>query len=96
MLELLVPYFGIYSEYVAALIVVVVSLMAAKVINFIIRRAIFHVTSKTKTTLDDLMIHAIGRPIFLGVLLVGIQFALGTLSATRAYVTEIGTVFTVI
>ncbi|UCD07455.1 MAG: hypothetical protein JSW41_00520, partial [Candidatus Aenigmatarchaeota archaeon] len=96
MFEFLVPYFGVYTEYVAVVITLVLFLIIAKIVNFIIKRSILHVTAKTKTVLDDLILGAITKPIFLGIFLVGIHTSTGILSALAAYANEIVFAFTII
>lgn len=96
MFEFLVPYFGVYTEYVAVVITLVLFLIIAKIVNFIIKRSILHVTAKTKTVLDDLILGAVTKPIFLGIFLVGIHTSTGILSALAAYANEIVFAFTII
>lgn len=96
MFDFLIPYFGVYSEYVAVVIILIISLIIAKIVNFVIKKSVLHVTAKTKTVLDDLIIRAIGKPIFLGVFLVGIHISASSLSVLSAYAGEIMFVFTII
>ncbi len=96
MFEFLVPYFGIYTEYVVVVITLVLFLIIAKIVNFIIKRSILHVTAKTKTVLDDLILGAVTKPIFLGIFLVGIHTSTGILSALAVYANEIVFAFTII
>ncbi|UCD06831.1 MAG: mechanosensitive ion channel family protein, partial [Candidatus Aenigmatarchaeota archaeon] len=77
-------------------ITLVLFLIIAKIVNFIIKRSILHVTAKTKTVLDDLILGAVTKPIFLGIFLVGIHISTGMLSALATYANEIVFAFTVI
>ncbi|MCK4497010.1 MAG: mechanosensitive ion channel family protein [Candidatus Aenigmarchaeota archaeon] len=96
MFEFLVPYSGIYTEYVAVIIILILSLIIAKIVNFIIKKSVLHITAKTKTVLDDLLLGAITKPIFLGIFLVGIHMSVGMLSVLSVYANEITFAFTVI
>jgi small-conductance mechanosensitive channel len=96
MFEFLVPYFGVYAEYVAVIIILILSLVIAKIVNFIIKKSVLHITAKTKTILDDLLFGAITKPIFLGIFLVGIHMSTGMLSVLAVYANEITFAFTVI
>jgi small-conductance mechanosensitive channel len=96
MFEFLVPYFGAYSEYVIAAIIIALSIVAAIIVGFVVKRLVFHVTSKTKTVLDDLLVRAIGKPIFIGILIAGIHFASSTLSILESYMSSITAAFTLV
>jgi len=55
-----------------ALAILVLTLVAAKVIEVILTRFLTRLTRRTKTALDDRAIHLLRRPIFLTVLFVGL------------------------
>jgi small-conductance mechanosensitive channel len=96
MLDFLAPYLGAYAEYVAVVIILVLSIVAGKIVNFATRKSVLHVTEKTKTMLDDLIIGAIGRPILVGIFLVGLNISAGSLSALAAYTGGVTFLFTLI
>ncbi len=96
MFDFLIPYAGAYTEYVGVVIILIISLMLGKIINFVIKKSVLHVTSKTKTVLDDLVIGAISKPIFVGIFLVGLQLSIGGLSILASYASEIMFGFTLI
>ena len=96
MFEFLVPYFGTYSEYVAVVIILVISLIIGKIANSVIKRVFFHITAKTKTSLDDLIVKAISKPILLGIFLVGLHLSASMLTALSSYADEMMFYFTII
>ncbi|MBI4163117.1 MAG: mechanosensitive ion channel family protein [Candidatus Aenigmarchaeota archaeon] len=68
--------FGSYAGYAVAIAIVIASVIVAKVFMKIFEKFVLHITSKTKTRLDDLILHAIKRPVYAGIVLVGVFFAL--------------------
>lgn len=95
-LDNLFAFAGPYSEYIVALIIIIVSVFVAKVIVVSVQKKLAALTAKTDTILDDLIIKAIGKPIYLGVILAGVFFALQSLTALAAYSQTISMAFTVI
>src|SRR3989338_4654827 len=75
-----------YGNYVFAALVVAASIVAAKVAMLIFERTLIRATSKTKTMLDDAIIHAIRKPLYIAVILVGTLFAVDSLNVTDAYI----------
>lgn len=90
------PYLGIYTEYALVVIILIISLIIGKVVNFIIKKSFHHVTSKTKTTLDDLVINAISKPILIGIFIVALNISANMLSMLSIYGSEIIFAFTII
>ncbi|MBW1809266.1 MAG: mechanosensitive ion channel [Deltaproteobacteria bacterium] len=64
------------NEYVFAGVVLVATILAAIVINLITRGVLLRMTRKTKTNIDDVLIKAINRPLFVTVVMVGLSFAI--------------------
>jgi len=89
-------FFGPYYEYFVAAVIVLVFAVVAKLVNFFLGRYISRVTRRTKSNLDDMLMKAISRPLFIGILLVGIHMALNDLSVLAAYAESISTAFTII
>jgi small-conductance mechanosensitive channel len=78
MLEVMDGIFGVmgpYRELVYSLAILIAFVILAKVVSFGTRRYIMSLASKTKTDLDDMVVKAVGRPIFLLVVLAGLYFA---------------------
>jgi small-conductance mechanosensitive channel len=85
-----------YWEYLVALAVIVASYIVAKIVTFIIGRFEKHIAKKTKTSADDIIIDAVKKPIKLGIMLVGLMFALPIMPALATYAAEISKLFTVV
>lgn len=96
MFGFLAPYAGAYTEYVGVIIILISALIIAKAVNFIIKKTVLHITEKTKTVLDNLIVKAIGRPITVGIFLAGIHLSANTLSVFASYMDEIMFLFTII
>jgi small-conductance mechanosensitive channel len=87
---------GPYWEYVVALAVIVGALIVAKIATFAIGRFESHIATKTKTQADDIIIEAVKKPVRLGVILIGLFFALPMMPALAPYAAELAMLFTVI
>lgn len=66
---------GVTKEIVLSVLIVAVSFIAAKLLDFLIRWIGRHVTSRTRTELDDALIKAIEKPVIYAVILVGFYIA---------------------
>ncbi len=64
------------NKYIKAAIVLVAVYFGSQIIYYILEKYVKHLTSKTKTKVDDLILAKISRPISLILLLAGIRFAL--------------------
>ena len=70
MLENIMPEtFG--SNYIGALVVIVASFIIAKIISFVFEKILPKIIGKTKTDIDDRIVHAIHNPIYYAVILIG-------------------------
>jgi small-conductance mechanosensitive channel len=63
------PYWAWLNEYpiVAALIIVVIGFIVAKIVVGVLRRAVTQVTKRTETDIDDQLLQLLARPVFLTV-----------------------------
>ena len=61
--------------WVRALEVVLLSLLVAKIADFLISRVLVRLSAKTQTNFDDQLVELLHRPIFVSVLLVGFYLA---------------------
>ena len=68
---------------VRAAVIVVGSILAATVAEFVIRRTLVALAARTRTDLDDIVVEAIRRPVFLSVILVGLSWAADQLALPR-------------
>lgn len=87
---------GPYWEYIIALGIIIGSLIVARIATFIIGKFEKHIASKTKTQADDIIIEAVKKPVKIGIILVGLFFALRAMPALVPYATELSMLFTVI
>jgi len=81
--------FGAFDNLTAdprfqALVVVVLSIVAAKIVDWVISRLIIRWAQKTATDLDDQIVEMLHRPLFLFVLLGGLAVAVDMLSLQGA------------
>ncbi|MFQ6092875.1 MAG: mechanosensitive ion channel family protein [bacterium] len=70
------------KEVVLSVLIVALSLLVAKGVDLLIRWVGRHVTSRTRTELDDALIGAIKRPMFYAVVLIGFYIAAHRLALT--------------
>lgn len=64
------------NPWVQALVLILASLILAKVTDIFITRGLLRLTKKTTSNIDDELIRLLHRPIFVTVLLVGLDFSL--------------------
>ncbi|MCW8949667.1 MAG: mechanosensitive ion channel family protein [Sedimenticola sp.] len=76
-LEQLKPVIGLFgqSPYMKAAVVLLLSLLAAKLVGLFVNRGIRKLTGHTKTSLDDELITLLHRPLFWTVVLLGMLLA---------------------
>lgn len=85
-----------YMDVVIALIIIAISAIFTKLVNFILEKVVAKWAEETKTTLDDEILKAIKLPVFLMIFFIGIYFALMQLNVLSEYYTEIQKIFTCI
>ncbi len=85
-----------YMEYIIALVVLIATLILAKGITALLTRYVSRIVKITKSELDDMLLAAVKRPLFWGIVLGGVYLAIKGLSALSAYATELGMLFSVI
>jgi len=66
--------------WVRAIVVVLVSVVLARISDLVISRLLLRLTRFTDTDLDDQVIQLLHRPIFVSVILIGLHIALGILA----------------
>lgn len=64
-----------YGDLALAAIIVVISLVVAKVFYTVMKKIVLKAAARTKTTLDDEIVLAIKKPIYLAILVGGVYFA---------------------
>ncbi len=72
-LEIISEYWA--SAVVRAVCIVVGSLIAAWLVEFVVRRGVMRLTKRTSSTIDDLVVKEMRRPVYLSVVLLGLVWA---------------------
>ena len=94
--ELVSPFVGqVYADYAVAVIIILAFVVFARLFNFIIKHFVLHISAKTKTELDDMIVNAISLPIFIAIMLIGVFIAIQTLPELSVYAFYINTSFTI-
>ena len=86
----------ISNEYILFLVILILSVVFAKVFTFILKTYVKRLTAKTKTDLDDIALIIISKPIDLVVILIGLNIALNFLTPAQPYTNIISKVFFVL
>jgi len=73
------------NPYIQASIVLALSLVLAKVADFVISRVLLAFTRRTRTKLDDRIVERLHHPIFVSVILFGLYLAAGLLALPDPY-----------
>ncbi len=77
-------YFGnTLFDYLVFLVIIGLSVLVGKIIYFITARIVKHVTKKTETMLDDILIEALDKPLVFLVFIIGLYFGQHTLTLTE-------------
>jgi small-conductance mechanosensitive channel len=72
-------------DLLGAIVIILASLLIAKFVNLILVVIVHHFAKKTKTTLDDELVRAVVRPIFLIILLLGLYLATESIDFLSTY-----------
>jgi small-conductance mechanosensitive channel len=83
------------SDFLTAAIIIFVFFIIAKAVNFIIKRFLLRLSSRTKSQLDDLLVNAISMPVIIGIVVVGVFVALQGLPELSGFAFYINSGFTV-
>ncbi len=86
----------IYNEYSQFLLIILGSIIFAKVFHFILSRYIKKIAEKTKTDIDDILVGIIKKPLYLLIILTGLYLALKSLSFFTSYILWIDKIFFVV
>ncbi len=77
------------TDVLTAIVALVLALPAAYLARWFLHRIVASVAARTETTLDDELIEALSRPLFLGVLLLAVYIALSAVHDIDAYQSQI-------
>lgn len=86
----------IQNEYFHFLLILIGSIIFAKLFNFFLRNYIKKITQKTKSDIDDIILNIITKPLCILIILAGLYFALKSLSILSQYKQWISSVFFVL
>lgn len=86
----------LYQEWIWAIIIIIVFTIVAKAVKFFLKRYGKKLAARTKSVLDDMILKAVEKPVFIGIFLTGIYFAVRGLQAVLPYATELNMGFSVI
>ena len=84
-----------YADVATSAVIIILAFLVAKLFNFILKRFVLHVSSKTKTDLDDMVVEAISLPILLAIVVAGIFISLQGLPFLADYSETVNAGFTV-
>ncbi|MBI4894814.1 MAG: mechanosensitive ion channel family protein [Candidatus Aenigmarchaeota archaeon] len=77
------------NEYIQSVVILAAFLVLGAIVNFVLKNWMTKITSKTKTDLDDIIFGIISKPIFVIVNLIGVYFAVISLSVLEAYTSTV-------
>jgi len=84
-----------YADIVTAVLVIAIFFALGKTVNFMFKKFVLHVSAKTESQLDDLVVKAISLPIIVGIVIMGVFIALQGLPELSAFGGIINSGFTV-
>jgi len=84
------------NEYFQFLLIIIGSIIFAKIFNLIVTKYIKKITEKTRTDIDDILMKVIRKPLYIFIILVGFYFGLKSLSFLAPYSLWINRMFFII
>ena len=73
------------NDLIGALIILFSALVLGMVFNLLLKTIISIFTSKTKTTFDDDLVSAIKKPLFFGIIILGLYYSLTSINLLKPY-----------
>lgn len=86
---------SVYGDVFFAFAILAITLVAARIVYPVVKRIVHHYTKKTETTLDDELVEALEKPVYLAVFIIGLYFAVVAIDYLLPYVDIIKKVFTI-
>lgn len=86
----------LYNQYLQAVIILIISLIIARIIHVILKNYIPRFTGKTKTDIDDIIIEIITKPVYFFMLIGGLFLALTRIDIVAPYMSIIDDIFFII
>jgi len=84
------------NEYFQFLLIIIGSIIFAKVFNLIVTKYIKKITEKTRTDIDDMLMRVIRKPLYIFIIIIGFYFGLKSLSILTPYSLWINRLFFII
>ncbi|MBI5398918.1 mechanosensitive ion channel family protein [Candidatus Woesearchaeota archaeon] len=81
------------NEYLRALVLLAGSFIAGSLVHFILRTYVKHLTHKTKSDIDDIILEIVTKPFYFFVIFTGVYLALQTLNALQDYYVILDQIF---
>ena len=75
-------YGNLISDWLIAAVIILSSLVIAKILYWLFKHTIARLTSKTKTRIDDIIVDMMEEPVSLAVILIGFHFAFEVLTVS--------------
>ena len=86
----------VQNEYFQFLLIIIGSIIFAKIFHFIMTRYFRKIIEKTKTDIDDMLLRIVKKPLCIFIILVGFYFGLKSLSILRPYSFWIDRIFFIV
>ncbi|NIM02844.1 mechanosensitive ion channel [bacterium] len=86
----------IQNEYFQFLLIVIGSIIFARILHLVMRKYFRRIAKRTKTDIDDIMLRIIKKPLCVYIVIIGFYFGLKSLSALTPYSLWINRIFFVI
>ena len=86
----------IQNEYFQFLLIFAGSIIFAKILHFFLKNYVHKLTEKTKTDIDEIILEIVTKPLYAFIIVLGMYFALKSLSILDIYTLLIGKIFFVV
>lgn len=84
------------NEYFQFFLILIGSIIFAQILDFILKKYAKRIVEKTKTSIDDILLSIIAKPLYILIIFIGLYLALKSLSALAPYTLWIDKAFFVI
>ncbi len=86
----------IHDEYFHFLLILISSIILAKIVHFILVKYVRGIAARTKTDIDDAILKIVTKPLYIFIMFAGFYFGLKSLSVLAPYSTKIDGIFFVV
>ncbi len=84
---------SVYGDVLFAVAILAATLIAARIFYPVFKKIVHHLTKKTETTIDDEVVEALEKPIYLAVFIIGLYYAIVAIDYLLPYVDIIRNIF---